>query len=142
MHKQGTAFNYNGRAQRHAQGLDRFQSSMAVAKCLLSRSSAPKGGMVGKAICRATTKSSSLKWKVSSQRNFSQDFRGATQSLSPVRVHRTRGVVTYRNAPCLKLSVRQRKRSFVLSNNPLLALGAYATPFLSSLPGVFRLSGR
>jgi hypothetical protein len=52
-----------------------------------------------------------LKWKVSSQRNFSQDFRGATQSLSPVRVHRKRGVVTYRNAPCLKLCVRQRKRS-------------------------------
>ncbi len=25
-----------------------------------------------------------------------------------------RGVVTYRNAPCLKLSVRQRKRSFSL----------------------------
>ena len=67
-----------------------------------------------KTICRATTKSSSLKWKVSSQRNFSQDFRGATQSLSPVRVHRTRGVVTYRNAPCLKLCVRQRKRSFSL----------------------------
>ncbi len=48
MHKQGTASNYNGRAQRHAQGLDRSQSSMAVAKCLLSRFSAPKGGMVGK----------------------------------------------------------------------------------------------
>ncbi len=40
--------NYNGRAQRHAQGNDRSESSMAVAMCLLSRPSAPKGGMVGK----------------------------------------------------------------------------------------------
>ncbi len=35
-------------------------------------------------------------------------------AFPPVRVHRTRGVATYRNAPCLKLSVRQRKRSFSL----------------------------
>ena len=61
---------------------------------------------------------------------LSQDFRGATQSLSPVRVHRQRGIVTYRNAPCLKLSVRQRKRSFSLGGvcDPVFYLpftGAY-----------------
>ena len=40
--------NYNGRTKHHPQGHNRSQSSIAIAKCLLSRSSAPKGGMVGK----------------------------------------------------------------------------------------------
>ena len=106
---------YNGRARRHAQGHNRSQSSMAVAKCLQCIAlQHAKGRDGGKNNLSGNDKSSSLKWKVSSQRNFSQGFRGATQSLSPVRVHRKRGVVTYRNAPCLKLSVRQRKRRFSL----------------------------
>ena len=114
MHKQGTASKLQRTRTTPRSGprpfpiLDGCRQMLAIA---LERA---KGRDGGKNNLSGNDKSSSLKWKVSSQRNFSQDFRGATQSLSPVRVHRKRGVVTYRNAPCLKLSVRQRKRSFSL----------------------------
>ena len=107
--------NYNGRTRRHAQGHDHSQSSMAVAICLLSRSSAPKGGMVGKNNLSGNDKK--LLFGMESElaeELFPKTFRGGTQSLSPVRVHRKWGVVTCGNAPRLKLCVRQRKRSFSL----------------------------
>ncbi len=114
MHKQGTASKLQRTRSTPCSGprpfpiLDGCRPMLAIA---LQRA---KGRDGGKNNLSGNDKSSSLKRKVSSQRNFSQDFRGATQSLSTVRVHRKRGVVTYRNAPCLKLSVRQRKRSFSL----------------------------
>ena len=124
--------NDHGRARCHAQSHNRSQSSMAVAKCSLLRSSAPKEGMVRKNKLSNNDKSSSLKWKVSSQRTFSQTFRGATQSLSPVRVHRTTGRrhMSQYNTACLKLGVREHKRSFSLGDvcEPIFYLpftGAY-----------------
>ena len=56
----------------------------------------------------------SLSWKVFSQRNISEASPGTTRSRSPVWVIEQRGVVICRNAPCLKLDVRKRKRSVSL----------------------------
>ncbi len=83
---------YNGRARRHAQGHNRSQSSMAVAKCLQCIAlQHAKGRDGGKNNLSGNDKSSSLDWKVTSQRDFPKTFRGATQSLSPVRAHRATG---------------------------------------------------
>ncbi len=106
--------NYNGRARRHAQGHNRSQSSMAVAKCLLSRSSAPKGGMVGKTICRATTKPLFEMESELAEERFPRLSGEPLNRFPPSGFTEQRGVVTCRNASCLKLGVRQRKRSFSL----------------------------
>ena len=106
--------NYKGTSQRHAQDHNRPMSSMAVVKCLQSRSCALKGGMVGKNKFVGQRQTFSLSWKVFSQRNISETLLGTTRSRSPAWVIEQRGVFICRNAPCLKLSVRQRKRSFSL----------------------------
>ena len=56
----------------------------------------------------------SLSWKVFSRRNISDTPTGTTRSRFPTWVIEQRRVFICRNAPCLKLSVRKRKRSFSL----------------------------
>ena len=56
----------------------------------------------------------SLSWKVFSQRNISDTLLGTTRSRFPAWDIEQRGVFICRNASCLKLSVRERKRSFSL----------------------------
>ncbi len=135
MPKQGTASKLQRTRTTPRSGARPFPILDGCRQMLAISLQRAKGRDGGNNNFSGNDKSSSLKRKVSSQKNFSQDFRGATQSLSPVRVHRKRGVVTYRNVPCLKLCVRQRKRSF---NECywILALGAYATPF-STFPSRF-----
>ena len=134
MHKQGTASKLQRACTTPRSGPQPFSILDGCRQMLAVALQRAKGRDGGKYNLSGNDKSSSLKWKVSSQRNFSQDFRGATQSLSPVRVHRTRGVVTYRNAPSLKLSVRQRKQSF--------SLGGVCDPVSIFPSRGFRLSGR
>ena len=125
MHEQGTASKLQRALKHHAQGHDRFESSMAVVTCVLSRSSAPKGGMVGKNNLSGNDKSSS---EIESEltEELSRNFQGSHPiAFPPQGCLEQRGVVTCRTAPCLKLGVRQRKRSFSLG----------ATPFSISLRG-------
>ena len=64
-------------------------------------------------VARATTKAS-FEMESELPEELSTTFRRATHLPSPVRVLEQRGIVTCRNAPCLKLGVRKRKRSFSL----------------------------
>ena len=86
--------------------------------------------MVGKNKFVGQRQKFSLSWKVFLQRNISDTSTGTTRSRSPVWVIEQRGVVICRNAPCLGLGVRKRKRSFSLGGvcDPVLCLpftGAY-----------------
>ena len=69
--------------------------------------------MVGKTICRATTKASfEMESELTEER--SKLSGEPLNRFPPSGFLEQRGVVTCRNAPCLKLGVRERKRSFSL----------------------------
>ena len=107
--------HYNGRCRRCVQGHDRLYASVAVAKCLAIALRRAKGWDGGKTNCRATTKASfEMKCELPEERP--QLSGEPLNRFSPSGFIEQRGVVTCRNAPCLKLGVRKRKRTFSLES--------------------------
>ncbi len=110
MHKQGTASKLH-RDVHNATLRATTVSCPQVLEIALLRA---KGRDGGKNKFVGQRQKFSLSWKVFLQRNISDTSTGTTRSRSPVWVIEQRGVVICRNAPCLELSVRKRKRSFSL----------------------------
>ena len=114
MHKQGTASKLQRAYTTPRSGPRPFSVLNGCRHMLAIALQRAKGRGGGKKQLVGQRQKLPLKWKVNFRRNFPQLSGEPLNRFPPSGFLEQRGVVTCRNAPCLKLGVRERKRSFSL----------------------------